>query len=182
MTASTHPRWRRTRRTTLVESEWIKHHLDTITLPSGKSIDFHALEFPMLVAGVIPVGADGRILLTLQYRYMVDAFAWEIPAGNIPPGEDLQAGARRELIEETGHDASALEPLYDFHPQIGRSNHHFHLFVARDVRKVSDTIDDDEIAAVRWFTPAELEAMLRTNELRDGFTALAILLYRFRCA
>ncbi len=179
MTAQPHPRWQRTRRTTLVKSSWINHHLDTITLPSGKSIDFHAIEATMLVAGILPVGADGRILLTLQYRYMVGAFGWEIPAGNIPPGEDLLAGARRELIEETGHDAPLLEPLYNFHPLIGRSNHHFHLFVARHAHKISDTIDNDEIAAVRWFTLAQLEQMLRTNELRDGFTALAVALYRF---
>jgi len=179
MTAPAHPRWQRTKRTTIAASEWINHHLDIITLPSGKSIDFHAIEATMLVAGIIPVGADGRILLTMQYRYMVDAFGWEIPAGNIPPGEDLGEGARRELIEETGHDAPTFEPLYNFHPLIGRSSHHFHLFVAKNAHKISDTIDNDEVAAVRWFTLDQLEQMLRTNELRDGFTALAVLLYRF---
>ncbi len=175
-------KWRRHARTTLVDSEWVKHHLDTLELPSGKSIDFHAIEFPMQVVGIIPVGDDGRILLTYQYRYMADAFGWEIPAGNIPHGESLDEGARRELLEETGHTARVLEPLYSFYPQIGRSNHFFHLMVARGLFQQTTVIDADEVSGLAWFSVADIEKMIRTNELRDGFTALAILTYRLHHA
>ena len=58
-------------------------------LPSGKKIDYHALEFPMKVAGILPVRDDGKILLTLQYRYMAGQLSWEIPAGNLDEAEDL---------------------------------------------------------------------------------------------
>jgi ADP-ribose pyrophosphatase len=178
MTAPKPGGWQRQRRTTLVDSEWIKHHLDTLQLPSGKQIDFHALEFPMKVVGVVPVGDDGRILLTLQYRYMVDASGWEIPAGNVPLGESVLDGARRELYEETGHTARTFTPLYDFYPQIGRSNHHFTTFVAQGVREVTDVVDGDEVSAIRWFTLDQILQMICDNSLRDGFTALAILAYQ----
>jgi ADP-ribose pyrophosphatase len=172
--------WKRSARKTLVESEWIRHHIDTLELPSGKIIDFHALEYPMQVAGIIPVGDDGRILLTLQYRYMADRYSWEIPAGNVPEGEDLVAGARRELVEETGYDAKTLEHLYEFFPQIGRSDHYFNVFVARDLEKISATVDTDEVFELRWFTPEEILAAIRANDFCDGFTATAIMAYHLQ--
>ena len=170
--------WKFEKRTTLVKSEWIRHHLDTLTLPSGKEIDFHALEFPMKVAGILPVDDDGRILLTLQYRYMADSMSWEIPAGNVPEDEDLLIGARRELIEETGYDAKSLELMYEFYPQIGRSDHYFHVFFARGMEKVSDEIDTDEVAEIKWFTEKEVLQMLDDKTIIDGFTAIAFMRYK----
>jgi 8-oxo-dGTP pyrophosphatase MutT (NUDIX family) len=172
--------WKRSSRKTLVESEWIRHHIDTLKLPSGKIIDFHALEYPMQVAGIIPVGADGKILLKLQYRYMADRYSWEIPAGNVSEGEDLIVGARRELIEETGYDAKTLDHLYEFYPQIGRSDHYFNVFVAQDLEKVSDTVDEDEVFDLRWFSLEEILDLIRNNNFCDGFSATAIMAYNLR--
>lgn len=172
--------WKRIQRRTLVESAWIRHHLDTLELPSGEMIDFHALEYPMAVAGIVPVGDDGRILLTRQYRYMADRYSWEIPAGNVDTGEDLITGARRELVEETGYSAETLEPLYEFFPQIGRSDHYFNLFVARGLNKVSEQIDTDEVFELRWFRLEEILEWIRANNLCDGFTAIAIMAYNLR--
>ncbi|MCX7846794.1 MAG: NUDIX hydrolase [bacterium] len=155
----------------------MRHHLDTLELPSGKQIEFHAIEFPMPVVGIIPVGDDGRLLLTYQYRYMADAHGWEIPAGNVPGAESLEEGARRELLEETGYTAREFRHLYAFYPQIGRSNHFFHVFVARGLTQLSSEYDCDEVSDLRWFTLDELLRMIRQNELHDGFTALAVLVY-----
>ena len=169
--------WTRRARTALVESSWIRHYLDTVELPSGKVIEFHALEFPRKVVGVLPVGEDGRILLTLQYRYMTNAFSWEIPACNVDEGEDLLTGARRELLEETGCSAEQVQLLYDFYPQIGRSDHHFHIYIAHGLRKLTEQLDPDEVAETKWFTTSEILGMFKDHSLRDGFTAFAILLH-----
>ncbi|NLF39205.1 NUDIX hydrolase [bacterium] len=171
-----HP-WKKLGRRTLVKSVWLKHHLDTVRLPSGKTIMFHALDFPRKVAGVIPVGDDGRVLLTRQYRYMAKSYSWEMPAGNVPRGETVMKGALRELEEETGYTARRIKLLYTFHPQIGRSNHLFHLFVATGLRKVSATYDTDEVSEIRWFSVRQLQAMVRRQEFIDGFTLLGLLLW-----
>jgi len=169
--------WKREKRKTLVNSEWIGHHLDTLTLPSGKKIDFHALEFPMKVAGILPVDDNNNILLTLQYRYMANAMSWEIPAGNVPLDEAILTGARRELIEETGYDAQSLKLIYEFYPQIGRSNHYFHVFLARGLKKVSEEIDTDEVAEVKWFSIDDVLKMIDDKTIIDGFTSIAVMKY-----
>ena len=43
-----------------------------------------------------------HVILVRQYRYAVDKWLWELAAGSLEPGEDAEAGARRECEEETG--------------------------------------------------------------------------------
>ena len=134
----------------------------------------------MKVSGVLPVRDDGKILLTLQYRYMANQLSWEIPAGNLPQEEDLIVGARRELIEETGYDADSFEHIYEFYPQIGRSNHYFNIYVARGLKQVSESFDTDEVSEIRWFSLDEILKMIIENKIVDGFTRTAVLMYKLK--
>ena len=44
----------------------------------------------------------GHIVLIRQYRYAVNRWLWELPAGSVDPGEEPEAAARRECHEEIG--------------------------------------------------------------------------------
>jgi lipoyl(octanoyl) transferase len=57
---------------------------------------------------VVPVGADGRVLLLR--RSPARGGFWQPVTGRIEPGERAEAAARRELREETGADVP-VEPL-----------------------------------------------------------------------
>lgn len=50
-----------------------------------------------LVSGILPVRADGRVLLLLR-----PTGTWDPPAGRLSTGETFEEGAVRELHEETG--------------------------------------------------------------------------------
>lgn len=43
-----------------------------------------------------------RVVLVKQYRYPIDNYIYEFPAGLVEPGEDMEAAAIREMYEETG--------------------------------------------------------------------------------
>ena len=49
-----------------------------------------------------------RVVLIRQYRYTIDDYIYELPAGLVEPGEDYHASAVREMREETG---LTLHPL-----------------------------------------------------------------------
>lgn len=63
--------------------------------------------------GVVPVDAQGRILLTREYRSAAGEVRWRIPAGGVREGEQPDEAARRELREEVGVDCSELTPLLE---------------------------------------------------------------------
>ena len=47
----------------------------------------------------LPVLSDGRIVLVRQYRYAVDAFVWELPAGNLSGGQKQMLSISRAIVE-----------------------------------------------------------------------------------
>lgn len=63
--------------------------------------------------GVILYGVYGeqrdRVVLVRQFRYPVNGYVYEFPAGLVEPGEDMLSAGIREMKEETGLDFSPLE-------------------------------------------------------------------------
>jgi ADP-ribose pyrophosphatase len=124
----------------------------------------------------LPVHDDGRVVLVRQYRYAVDAFVWELPAGRRDPGETPEEGALRELEEEVGLRATALEPLLEFWTTPGFCDEVMHLFRATGLQPVPPRPEADENIESATFTLEEAMAMVRRGEIREGKTLVALLL------
>jgi ADP-ribose pyrophosphatase len=124
----------------------------------------------------LPVDEDGRVVLVRQYRYAVDAFVWELPAGRRDAGETPEEGARRELEEEVGLRAATLEPLLTFWTTPGFCDEVMHLFRATALQPVPPRPEADERIETAIFTLAEAMAMVGRGEIREGKTLVALLL------
>jgi ADP-ribose pyrophosphatase len=124
----------------------------------------------------LPVHDDGRVALVRQYRYAVDSFVWELPAGRRDPGETPEEGARRELEEEVGLRARALEPLLVFWTTPGFCDEVMHLFRATGLEHVPPRPEADEKIEHATFTLEEAMAMVKRGEIREGKTLVALLL------
>jgi len=124
----------------------------------------------------LPVHADGRLVLVSQYRHPVAARVWELPAGRLDPGETPEQGALRELEEEVGLRAGRLERLATYFTTPGFCDEVMHLFRASDLTEVPPRPEADERIEVRTVTFAEARQMLRSGELREGKTLIAVLL------
>jgi ADP-ribose pyrophosphatase len=97
------------------------------------------------VSGIVILVAltpEGRLLLIEQWRQPVAARVIELPAGlaGDVPGQErepLERAARRELIEETGYDAEAFDPLGRCTPSPGATSEVVAFFRARGLRRVA---------------------------------------------
>lgn len=130
----------------------------------------------------LPVLTDGRVVLVRQYRYAVDAHVWELPAGRRDPGEAPEAGARRELEEEVGLRAGALERIAEFWTTPGFCDEVMHLFRATDLEPVPARPEADEKIEQATFALDEALAMMRSGQIREGKTVVALLLEQARRA
>jgi ADP-ribose pyrophosphatase len=140
-------------------------------------VSFHAVRVPA-VAYVLPLLDDGRVVLLRQYRPVVHAQLWELPAGTIESGESPEACALRELVEEAGYAAGRLESLGEALADPGLTDERIFLFLARDLRPVARVLDSDEHIDVAPVPLEEAYRMADAGEILDAGTLIA--LYRFR--
>src|SRR6188508_3613572 len=84
--------------------------VESITLPNGMALDAEIVRHPGSVV-IVPVTAAGEVILVRQYRHAIGRWAWELPAGSLKPGEDVEKAARRECHEEIGLVPGHVEKL-----------------------------------------------------------------------
>lgn len=148
---------------------------DHVTLPNGEDTTREYIRHPGAVA-IVPVLADGSVVLVKQCRYPLGTLLWEIPAGKLDHGggEELLDCAKRELSEETGYEADSWEHLLSIATTPGFSDEIIHLYKASGLTKFAQHTDEDEFIGVQAFTPAELKHMVADGELYDSKTLCAL--------
>lgn len=158
----------------IYDSPWVGLRRDMIELGGGRPQEHHVVEIGPAVS-VVPVRTDGRLVLVGQYRHPHGETHWEVPAGRLDGDEVPAMGAHRELREETGHTTKELIPLPGFYPINGISDHWCHPFLALDCDE-TDPLDLDpaERLIVQTFSRAEVNALLASGRIVDGFSALAL--------
>ena len=154
--------------------------VDEIAFPDGRNIQMEVVRHPGSVV-LLPMTAPDRVLLVRQYRYVVDRWLWEFPAGTREPGESLDTTAVRECHEEVGKIAGRVEKLLSLYPSPGfcdEEMHFFRLTHLRDRRadEAAPEQDPDELLSVKEFSLKEVRAMVRTGEIVDMKTAVGVTL------
>lgn len=151
---------------------------DEVIEPSGVRTTREMITHPGSVV-VLPVLADGRILLIQQYRYAARQYLWELVAGRIDEGETPLQAAERELIEETGYRAKSFEIFLEVFPTPGFLEEKMYLLVAEGLTLGKARPEDDEKIISRAYNRKQIEKMLRKKNFHDAKT-IAGLLYYFR--
>ncbi len=148
---------------------------EEVRLPNGKTAVLDVIYHPG-AAAMVPITADGKVLLLSQYRYAANGFIWEIPAGTLEPGEDMLDCAKRELIEETGFSADTWETLTTMTPVPGYSTEVIHMFLATGLSPAAQNLDEDEVLEVKTLDFTKALSMVETGEITDAKTICGLLL------
>lgn len=153
--------------------------LEKVSLPNGVTKDREVIRHPGASA-MVPLLDDGKVVLIRQYRHAVGKFLWEVPAGTLEHGEGPMECAPRELVEETGYEATSFEKLAEILPAPGYTDEHIHIFLATGLRPAKQKLDDDEVLEVQ---PTAFETAIRMiieGEIQDAKTIIGILLTKWK--
>jgi ADP-ribose pyrophosphatase len=149
---------------------------DTVIEPGGVRADRDIIVHPGSVV-VMPIFADGRVLLIRQYRHAVGEFLWEFVAGRKEPDESPTIAARRELLEETGYTARRLRKMLHIIPTPGFVNEWMWIFAAEGLVEGTAQPEEDEKITPRLFTLKQVDSMIRNGRLRDAKSIAGFLYY-----
>lgn len=127
-------------------------------------------------SAVVAIDEDNRIIMEKQFRYALNDYLLEIPAGKLDAGEDPLVCAKRELEEETGIIASEWISLGTIATSPGFCNEVIHLYVAKGLSKGEIHWDEDEYVEVERYTFDELLQRIKEETIKDSKTLSALLL------
>jgi ADP-ribose pyrophosphatase len=149
----------------------------TVRLPGGNEIE-RVLVRPGDAVAVLPVRADSCCHLIRQYRFAIDEYIYEVPAGTMNPGERPLETARRELIEETGLQAETFVDRGFIYTTPGFTDERIFLFEAFGLSPSCEFgMDEDEVIELVKIPMADLPHMVSDGRISDAKTIALI----FRC-
>jgi ADP-ribose pyrophosphatase len=120
---------------------------EDLVMPDGYEIDWYYIDTPPSVL-VVPVTAQGTVVMVRQWRHNLKRHTLEFPAGTVEDGEPLERAVERELREETGFALAAggtLHPLGAFCSLPSETNKYTNMFLALPVLPDGPATGDTEI-------------------------------------
>ena len=156
----------------------IDYYQDTIKIPNGNIAKWDFIKHKG-AAAVVAVKEDGKLLMVRQYRNALDRETLEIPAGGLNGEEEpTDAAAARELEEETGYAAGKMELLLSLRTTVAFCNEKIDVYVATDLKRSKQHLDEDEYLDVEAHDVEELLQMIYDCKIQDSKTVAAILAYK----
>jgi ADP-ribose pyrophosphatase len=150
---------------------WIEQR--KISLPNGIDRE-KVIVHPSNAVAILPIEGE-RCKLIRQYRYAIDDYILEAPAGALEQGEDPVEAAGRELIEETGFAAQTIEPRGFIITTPGYTDEKIYLYEAHGLTPSQEfDKDDDEVIEVVDIPVSDLNRMIREGTLVDAKTICLI--------
>ncbi|MCK9579466.1 MAG: NUDIX hydrolase [Methanoregula sp.] len=153
---------------------WIEQR--DVSLPNGL-VRQKLIVHPSDAVVILPI-EDDHCKFIRQYRYAIDDYILEAPAGAMETGEDPLKAAGRELIEETGFAARVIEPRGFIITTPGYTDEKIFLYEARELSPSQEFVkDEDEVIEVVDIPVNNLNAMIRDGSIVDAKTICLI----YRC-
>jgi len=152
---------------------------DRVRLPDGGEATREYIVHPGAVL-IVPIMADGRLVVERQFRYPLNRVFIEFPAGKLDPGEEPLATAQRELIEEAGYAAAEWTRLGTVHTVVSYSTEAIEFFLAEGLTHVGAQLDHGEFLEIVTLSVDEMLAALDRGEVTDVKTVAALLLIERR--
>ncbi|MEO5949767.1 MAG: NUDIX hydrolase [Candidatus Saccharimonas sp.] len=159
------------------QNPWITVHEDeTVAFDGSTGIYGYVESKDSVIIAVI--NEQREVFLVRGFRYPTKSWGWELPGGG-GDGENLLDASKRELEEETGLIANSWTNLGSFYVCNGLLTEQMGVFVAQGHRPDGQKEESTErFADMRFFSLAEIDALIQAGEVNDCQTITALYLVK----
>ncbi|GAB3425729.1 NUDIX domain-containing protein [Niabella aquatica] len=156
------------------DNPWISiTEFDVINPSGGKGI-YGKVHFKNTAIGIITLDEEQNTCLVGQYRFVLNAFSWEIPEGGCPDGEHYIEAAKRELQEEAGLIAEEWKIISRSHLSNSVSDEMCIIFLARILTQGVATPEETEDIKIKKIPFTEAVKMVNDGVITDAISIMAI--------
>jgi len=150
---------------------------DHVKMPNGRTVTVEVVRHSRSVV-LVPMPGPGKVILVRQYRYAVNAFLWELPAGSVDEGESPEQAARRECHEEIGLLPSTVVRLTALYPTPGYCDEEMVFYRLSGLEKTEEkaAVDEDEDIEAKVFELRDARDMIRSGQIQDMKTLVGLTL------
>ncbi len=159
------------------ENRWMSVREDQVTGPAGDGIyGVMSMRHPSVF--VVALDEHDRVCMVTLDRYATGGLSLEVPAGG-SDGEDPEAAARRELLEETGVEAASWELIGRMNALNGLACAPEFVFLARDLSRPSIDVTAEQaeegIEQVAWIPFTDVIRRIGAGDISDGESIAALM-------
>lgn len=176
----------------IVKDQWIDIRRSAYRFPDGNVFEpyysYSRRDYVVIVAS----DEEGNYICVRQYRHGIRKVTTEFPAGGIErsdgkeyggsqdiSAEDALEAAKRELLEETGHESDEWRHIITVPSNATIADNYAYIYEAKNCRKVSgQDLDDTEFLNVLKFGPNEIQEMVSEGSFQQAIHIMAWLLAR----
>jgi 8-oxo-dGTP pyrophosphatase MutT (NUDIX family) len=159
----------------IYDNPWINLTEYQVINPAGNKGIYGKVHFKNVAVGILPLDDKDYTWLVGQYRYTLNAYSWEIPAGGCPEGSDIIETANRELLEETGLHAKKFTEIQTMHLSNSVSDEYAHIFIAQDLLQGTAQPEETEVLKIKYLPFSDVYQMVLQQEITDSISVAAIL-------
>jgi ADP-ribose pyrophosphatase len=120
---------------------------------------------------------DPMVVMERQYRHAAKEYLLEVPAGKMEEGENPLAGAKRELLEETGFRAKRWRKMARYFASPGFLGEWMQVFIAEGLTLGDSQPEYDEQLEIEMIPLSRLLRMIEEGKIYDGKTLISVMLY-----
>ncbi len=168
--------WKTVTSRQVYDNPWIAVREDGVVRPDGQPGIYGVVHLKNIAAGILPVEND-HVYLVGQYRYPLEQYSWEIPAGGCPKDEEPLRAAQRELREETGLEARHWRMLGEAYLSNSVTDEYAVWFLATGLILGDQQPEGSEALEVRRLPLHQALAMALEGQITDALSLMAIMSY-----